>query len=311
MKNKTLILLIFGLLTIIPSCKKDEGGLVLKRSFGKPGGQLGQFHFNSGNDSSWGLDHDGTYLYVTDRENFRIQRFDSNHLVKDWWGAKDSVWGFHTENIPADELFTPTKLVVKNDYMLIAGYLEEEFKSVVLKISSSGNILATFDIGVYGYSSMCIDSKDNIFVYEDNEIVKYDSQGNYLLTFGGEGTQDGKFNTDGITIQIAVDNNDNIYLPDPHNNRIQKFDNNGEFILKWESDRQLSGVAPLTYHDGKIYFAIYDYLVGYNLTGEEVNKWEDDEDYEFSAFQQILIVNNEIYQPNVNDQKIKIFGFEK
>ena len=48
--------------------------------------------------------------------------------------------------------------------------------------------------------------------------------------WGKFGTGDGEFN---LPCGIAVDSNNNIYVSDTANHRIQKFDINGDFIRKW------------------------------------------------------------------------------
>ena len=39
-----------------------------------------------------------------------------------------------------------------------------------------------------------------------------------------------------IVLGIAVDSEDNVYVADTSNHRIQKFDSNGNFITKWGSE---------------------------------------------------------------------------
>jgi DNA-binding beta-propeller fold protein YncE len=52
----------------------------------------------------------------------------------------------------------------------------------------------------------------------------------YELGFGGRGIGRGKFD---YPVDIAVDSEENIYVIDQGNGRIQKFDKDGDFILKW------------------------------------------------------------------------------
>lgn len=54
-----------------------------------------------------------------------------------------------------------------------------------------------------------------------------------VLKWGSKGTGDGQFQ---LPTGIAIDSEDNIYVADQTNNRIQKFDSNGNFITKWGSD---------------------------------------------------------------------------
>jgi PKD repeat protein len=54
----------------------------------------------------------------------------------------------------------------------------------------------------------------------------------FVTKWGSNGTGDGQFN---YAKGVAVDSLGNVYVADSMNNRIQKFDNNGEFITKWGS----------------------------------------------------------------------------
>ena len=52
----------------------------------------------------------------------------------------------------------------------------------------------------------------------------------FLRTWGTYGSGNGQFD---YPHSIAIDNEDNVYVADTDNNRIQKFDPNGTFITKW------------------------------------------------------------------------------
>ena len=51
----------------------------------------------------------------------------------------------------------------------------------------------------------------------------------FIAKWGSKGSQDGQFN---FPINISVDKSGNVYVADFYNNRIQKFDSNGKFIMK-------------------------------------------------------------------------------
>jgi len=79
---------------------------------------------------------------------------------------------------------------------------------------------------------IAVDSSGSIYVaeFDNNSIQKFDSDGNFLFTFGKFGSDDGQFNGPSV---VAVDDSGNIYVADTGNNRIQKFDSNGNFLLKF------------------------------------------------------------------------------
>ncbi|MDA8154971.1 MAG: SMP-30/gluconolactonase/LRE family protein [Actinomycetota bacterium] len=55
----------------------------------------------------------------------------------------------------------------------------------------------------------------------------------YLTQWGSQGTGNGQF---GYMEGVAVDANSNVYVADSGNNRVQKFDPNGNYLAQWISD---------------------------------------------------------------------------
>ncbi len=71
------------------------------------------------------------------------------------------------------------------------------------------------------------DSGGNIYVadgYGNSRVVKLDSNGKFIKSWGTRGAEPGQFN---LPLSIAVDAKDNIYVADRGNKRIQVFDTNG------------------------------------------------------------------------------------
>ena len=95
-------------------------------------------------------------------------------------------------------------------------------------------------------TGMAVASDGSVYVVDrgNNRIQKFDGNGNFMMTWGSYCRTD--TNNDGSADQpcnglfarpsgIAIDSNDYVYVVDYDNNRIQKFDNNGNFIAKWGS----------------------------------------------------------------------------
>lgn len=78
------------------------------------------------------------------------------------------------------------------------------------------------------------DADGNIFVTDNYHhcVRKFDRYGNFLLEWGGYGTDNGKFR---YPAGIAIDSSGDIYVVDTGNNRVQKFDSDGRFLLEWGS----------------------------------------------------------------------------
>jgi outer membrane protein assembly factor BamB len=66
--------------------------------------------------------------------------------------------------------------------------------------------------------------------YANAHVHKYDPDGNYLNTWGESGTEEGQLN---IVHNIDIDRNGNIYIGDRENQRVQVFDENGNYETQW------------------------------------------------------------------------------
>ena len=80
-----------------------------------------------------------------------------------------------------------------------------------------------------GSTDVTWDAQDNIYVsdgYGNSRIAKYDKHGNWIKSWGSRGTATGQFNT---PHNIVTDRENNLYVADRGNARIQVFDVDGNF----------------------------------------------------------------------------------
>ena len=73
------------------------------------------------------------------------------------------------------------------------------------------------------------DSEGNIYItdgYINSRVAKYDKNGDWVKSWGTKGTGPGQFN---IPHAIVIDRNNNIFVADRTNRRIQVFDTDGKF----------------------------------------------------------------------------------
>jgi sugar lactone lactonase YvrE len=73
------------------------------------------------------------------------------------------------------------------------------------------------------------DSRGNIYItdgYINSRVAKYDKNGDWVKSWGSKGTGPGQFN---LPHAIAIDLQDNIYVGDRSNHRIEVFDTEGNF----------------------------------------------------------------------------------
>ena len=77
------------------------------------------------------------------------------------------------------------------------------------------------------------DSSGNIFVadgYGNSRIAKFDKDGVFISSWGQRGSEPGQFN---VPHSIAIDSQNNVYVADLGNKRIQVFDNAGKFKTQY------------------------------------------------------------------------------
>jgi sugar lactone lactonase YvrE len=80
------------------------------------------------------------------------------------------------------------------------------------------------------------DSEGNIYItdgYVNSRVAKYDRNGDWLKSWGDKGTGPGQFR---IPHAIVVDRNNNLYVGDRTNRRIQVFDTEGKFLRMFTID---------------------------------------------------------------------------
>jgi DNA-binding beta-propeller fold protein YncE len=78
------------------------------------------------------------------------------------------------------------------------------------------------------------DSSNNVYVtdYRYNHVEKFDSNGNYLMQWGSNGSGNGQFS---YPYGIAVDSGNNVYVADGGNSRVEEFDSSGNYLTQWGS----------------------------------------------------------------------------
>ena len=83
---------------------------------------------------------------------------------------------------------------------------------------------------------MTWDAADNAYIsdgYINSRVAKVDKDGNWIKSWGDRGTGPGQFNT---PHSIATDAQNNIYVADRANRRIQVFDGEGNFLRQFTID---------------------------------------------------------------------------
>jgi hypothetical protein len=128
-------------------------------------------------------------------------------------------------------------------YLSVQAFGQEPY-TFVLKWGGTGSGPGEFNfpsphLGRPG--GIAIDSMDNVYVIDrgNGRIQKFDKDGTYILQWGTYGFGNGQFM---FAMGIGIDKNDNVYVSDGHwevnyptPSRVQKFDSQGGFIMKYEN----------------------------------------------------------------------------
>ena len=202
----------------------------------------------------WGIAIDSDdNIYVTDGNNDRIQKFDSDGNFVAKFGTTGSGDG---------QFNHPRGIAIDSDDNI---YVTDGNNYRIQIFDSDGNFITKF--GEKGYlsgqfdfiQSIALDSNDHLYVVDGNNyrIQIFDSDGNFITKFGERGSGDGQFFS---PRDIALDSNDNIYFFDGKNT-IKIFDSDGNFITKLVAgDGQFSNSRGLALDSNdNIYFLDQDY----------------------------------------------------
>jgi tripartite motif-containing protein 71 len=134
------------------------------------------------------------------------------------------------------------------------------------EFSADGAIGAAVDLAV--------DSQGNVYVSTENIIKKFDSQGNFLMKWGGAGVGEGEFI---LPTGVAVDAQDNVYVADFSNRRVQKFDSRGKFLMQWPTDRAGNPGSLGVDNLGNVYVSIFqtieDHVQKFDDAGHVLSTW--------------------------------------
>ena len=175
-------------------------------------------------------------MFVVDRENSRIQEFNTNGtFINKWYGvsANDKF------KRPEDITFSPFGI-----------FITDTGNNRVLKVDDKFNLIKQWGTKGTGNGQFIhphaidVDSKGNVYVGVLNQpgVQVFDSNGTYLTRWGSSGTGPGQFSIP--QEHVAVDKNDYIYIVDGASNpRVQKFFTNGTLVsiigTKGSGDGQL------------------------------------------------------------------------
>ncbi|MQF69882.1 hypothetical protein FIM12_06080 [SAR202 cluster bacterium AD-804-J14_MRT_500m] len=121
-------------------------------------------------------------------------------------------------------------------------------------------------------TSAAVSSQNDIYIsdgYSNSRVHKYYADGSLDFSWGGDGTHPGQFK---LPHGICIDSQDRIFVADRENNRIQAFDEEGDFLKEWAGLLRPADVDVDT--NGNLHIAELDGRVSVlSYTGEVLARW--------------------------------------
>jgi DNA-binding beta-propeller fold protein YncE len=200
---------------------QGECPITFDRDLSEPGSLGGQL------SDPRGVAVDGRgYLYVVDRGNFRVQKFNRDGMYVTQWGVAGQGNG---------EFSSPIGIAISSDYRV---YVVDQELSRVQQFDSLGTYLGQWGTSGEGAGQffspigIAVDGNGSVYVTDtgNQRVQKFDAEGNYITQWGTFGSGDGMFYN---PFGIAVDGSGSVYVADKLNFRVQKFDGSGNFLDKW------------------------------------------------------------------------------
>lgn len=210
----------------------QELSYTLIQTFGEKGIENSQFNVPTGIT----IDEEDN-LYITDTENKRIQKFDSScNFVTKWNFSGITKEIVIPENLELKYFPTYSKGIFHHLVDITVdkrGFVYSTDLYSIQKYNLNGSYISHWcNEHLKSPVGLAINSLEEMYVVNlfEHNILKFNSQGQFLLEWGTEGCKEGEFF---FPRGIAVDLDGNVYVTDTANHRIQKFNSNGNFIKKW------------------------------------------------------------------------------
>jgi NHL repeat len=169
----------------------------------------------------------------------QLLEFDAKGQFVREIGKNLYAWSFgHTVKIdPQDNIWVTDKgsdMVIKFDpegrVVMVFGRKQEASDEDTEPLKHPKPPLPAEDGKFRQVTDVAWDKAGDTFIsdgYINSRVAKVDKDGNWLKSWGDRGKEPGQFNT---PHSIATDANDNVYVADRGNSRIQVFDRDGKFL---------------------------------------------------------------------------------
>jgi len=222
------------------------------------------------------------YVYVTEPDAGRVQRFESDGTYMRQWG---------NDSIDSAE-FEPWGIAAVYDKGQERVFVSDAANVCIHKFDTQGNqVLHWGSIGTGNsqfHNPIGIAGDGGTYLYtvdaESDRVQKFNTNGGFIAKWGSPGTGIGQCN---VSTSAAAGLSDSVFVVDAGNNRIQKFNTQGSYITQFGSKGTGNGrfdmpVGIAADNYGNVYVTdsgnhrvqkfVPDVMVGHNSTTIEVNR---------------------------------------
>jgi sugar lactone lactonase YvrE len=251
------------------------------------------------------------YVYVSDRNNNRVQKFapDGTHVLS--WGSRGGGAG---------QFSSPLGVAAAADGHL---YVVDTGNSRVQKFGLDGTFVTAWGGAGSGdgqFSSpngVAVDGQGYVYVTDtgNRRVQKFSADGTFVSKWGGAGSGNGQFDK---PAGIAVSSDGRVYVGDFGSHRIQRFSSSGVFELKWGGYgtgagqfRQPHGIA--VDQGGQVFVADKNNLrvQVFTAAGAGVGQWEAGGSEQASASYPLALAvdaNERVYVTDMFNSFVRVFA---
>jgi DNA-binding beta-propeller fold protein YncE len=225
---------------------------------------------------------------MVDREgNIYTVANAGKHAIKKFDAAGKFVAGYGTFGKRDGQFASPTGMAVDASGNI---YVNDFQAARVLKFDPDWNfVTAWVTEPPVGPAGIGIDKNGNVYVANhrthDHYVQKFDSNGQLLTEWGSSGTGDGQLSAESHSgpEMLAVGADGSIFVTDPDNNRIQKFDSDGQFLaMIGTHGTQGQGQFEKPFSvaldgEGNLYVADFHFIQKFDSDGQFLTQWSNTE----------------------------------